>query len=124
MKQLLLVLFALAFVTTVHAYEPGTPYLGDTPLFKNVTISSYSTTAIITTANMKKTGAYLIVNNGSYDVYLATFAAINTSLTNCAKLIPTAHIAVNGKTGIGVFGRTIKAQSYTSRLDVFHVYED
>lgn len=124
MKKVLLIGLLLLIFGISYAIEPETPYLGDTFIPRNVTVSSYTTTAIISTTEAPKMGDWVIQNNGSYNIFISTYSGADTAGLTVGKLLAGQSISLGGRVPKAIYAVTEKGTSNTSRLDVFLIYKD
>jgi len=118
MKRILLILGLILVVNSMAsaAWLTGSDK-GKRRTDFNVTITSYTATAIIASADADLSTDWDIVNNGSYDIFISPTANFDTAGTSCRKIAPGASYSPQGKNTSAVYALTQKATAYTSRVD-------
>ena len=126
MKRILLILGCLCLVSSLNAIEPQTPYLGNDPYPCNVSVSTSSSRALIST-QADLVGDWVIVNNGSYNLYISTYSisySTNaTSASNVFRLGSGSSLNIDGRTKKGFYAVS-EAGTSANRVDMFYVIEN
>jgi hypothetical protein len=126
MKRISLILFCLSIVTALYAIEPQTPYLGNDPYPCNVSVSTSSSRALIST-QADLVGDWVIVNNGSYNLYLSTysisFSTNATAAANVFRLGSGSSLNLDGRTKKGFYAVS-EAGGTPNRVDMFYIIEN
>lgn len=117
MKRILLILgFMIISITAQAAWLTGSDK-GKRRTDFNVTVTSYTATAIIAAADADLSTDWDIVNNGSYDIFISPTASFDTAAATCRKIAPGASYSPQGKNTSAVWALTQKATANTSRVD-------
>lgn len=124
MRKLILLMGLMFLTSGLYAFgnREVSEVKGNSFQPKNVTVSSYTATAVLTAANMDVTADYLIINHGSVSVFVSTFTAADTAAANVGRLDAGESFSLDGSNKDPIFIITEKATSNTARIDVFRAY--